>query len=113
MLDSVAPSASMSANATNAHEARFYETYIPQKDDIFKYMGTRDGQMELALFNSDECPLNDKFGPHQIVINLTFCGDWAGNTFPGGMGACVDLVNNNPGAFNEAFWDIPRLSVYV
>ncbi|KZV88443.1 hypothetical protein EXIGLDRAFT_175817 [Exidia glandulosa HHB12029] len=66
-----------------------------------------------VLFTSDQCPLHDKFGPNQIVINLTLCGDWAGNTYPGGMGACVDFVNNNPGGFGEAFWDIARLQVYV
>lgn len=40
-------------------------------------------------------------------------GDWAGQTYAGGPAACVDLVNNQPGAFNEAFWDFARLSTYV
>ncbi|KZV88447.1 hypothetical protein EXIGLDRAFT_678944 [Exidia glandulosa HHB12029] len=66
-----------------------------------------------ALFVMDACPLREKFGPNQIVINLTLCGDWAGNTYPGGKAACIDFVNNNPAAFSDAYWDFARLSVYV
>lgn len=28
--------------------------------------------------SSDQCTLDDHFDAHQIVLNLTFCGDWAG-----------------------------------
>lgn len=84
-----------------------------------------------ALFTSDQCSLHDKFGPNQIVINLTFCvrapvrgaasllltsraqGDWAGNVYSGGREACIDFVNNQPAGFSEAYWDFARLSVYV
>ncbi|EJD51964.1 hypothetical protein AURDEDRAFT_181533 [Auricularia subglabra TFB-10046 SS5] len=66
-----------------------------------------------ALFVSNSCPISKKFGPNNIVINLTFCGDWAGNTFPGGMGACLNMVNSNPGAFKNAYWNLARLSIYT
>lgn len=32
-----------------------------------------------AVFpSSDQCDLDAHFAAHQIVINLTYCGDWAG-----------------------------------
>ncbi|KZV88444.1 endo-1,3(4)-beta-glucanase [Exidia glandulosa HHB12029] len=65
-----------------------------------------------ALFVSDSCDLNAKFGPNAFIINLTLCGDWAGNAYPGGMDACNDQVNNNPSAYTDAFWDIKRMNVY-
>lgn len=50
----------------------------------------------------------------QIVINLTFCGDWAGSVYgsSGCPSSCTDYVQNNPGAFNEAYWRINSLKVY-
>ncbi|OJT14334.1 hypothetical protein TRAPUB_9125 [Trametes pubescens] len=70
-----------------------------------------------ALFVNDQCDINAHFGPHNIVINLTFCGDWAGlpqfyNTLGNCPGTCNDFVNNNPSAFNDAFWDIAGVHVY-
>ncbi|KAF8499612.1 concanavalin A-like lectin/glucanase domain-containing protein [Russula emetica] len=64
----------------------------------------------------DLCNYNDHFNAHQIVFDLTFCGDWAGNAWPTsgcGSGACVDYVNNNPSAFSEAYWDVNSLRVYT
>jgi hypothetical protein len=42
-------------------------------------------------------------------------GDWAGATYPsqGCPGNCVDYVNNNPGAFANAYWDIAAVRVYT
>jgi hypothetical protein len=41
-------------------------------------------------------------------------GDWAGNTFAadGCPGTCADLVNNDPAAFVEAYFDIASIKVY-
>ncbi|KAI0757393.1 2 beta-glucanase [Daedaleopsis nitida] len=71
-----------------------------------------------ALFVSDQCDINAHFGAHNIIINLTFCGDWAGlpqffNTLGGCPGDCNTFVNQNPGAFNDAFWDIAGVHVYA
>jgi len=49
------------------------------------------------------------------VINLTFCGDWAGATFGAdcpGLGNCGDYVKNNPQAFKEAYWMINYVAIY-
>ncbi|PIL25507.1 hypothetical protein GSI_12432 [Ganoderma sinense ZZ0214-1] len=56
------------------------------------------------------------FGPHNIVINLSLCGDWAGQQSiynqDGCPGSCVDNVNNNPGGFANAYFDIAWLKIY-
>ena len=33
-------------------------------------------------------------GDHVLVINLDFCGDWAGSVFPGGEQACEAFVKD-------------------
>ncbi|CAE6434589.1 unnamed protein product [Rhizoctonia solani] len=53
-----------------------------------------------AAFVNNSCDINSHFGPENIIINLTFCGDWA------------DYVNYNPAAFKNAYWDIAALRVY-
>jgi len=60
------------------------------------------------------CP-SSHFANHNIVFDLTFCGDWAGNNFGTdcpGKGACNTYVQNNPTAFNEAYWTVNYLKVY-
>jgi len=54
------------------------------------------------------------FGPHQIIFDITFCGDWAGNVFSmqGCGDNCTDFVKNNGGQFKEAYWLIKSLRVF-
>ena len=85
-----------------------------------------------AEFSStDACDLSAKFGPNRIVINLTFCGGFAGHTFPGGTTACegafspflpfslssplthmAEWVANHPEEFGLAYWNIRSLTIY-
>jgi len=69
-----------------------------------------------AHFTLDaECP-SSHFKDETMVINLTFCGDWAGAVFASqcpGMGSCGDYVKNNPQAFNEAYWLINSVLVFT
>ncbi|TFK32346.1 laminarinase [Crucibulum laeve] len=69
-----------------------------------------------AYFPSTSCPISSKFGPHNIIINLTFCGDWAGSSSVYGASGCpstcVDYVNNNPAAFTNAYFDFAWLKIY-
>lgn len=79
------------------------------------------------------CDLDSKFGPANIIINLTLCGDWAGDqdvyAKSGCPGTCVgeltpfveesprsnnhlDFVNNNPQAFQNAYFDFKSILVY-
>jgi len=60
------------------------------------------------------CPVSH-FVDEVIVINLTFCGDWAGNVFAAqckNLGACNTYVKNNPNKFSEAYWRINYVSVF-
>ncbi|THV04719.1 endo-beta-glucanase [Dendrothele bispora CBS 962.96] len=68
----------------------------------------------VAFFPDTSCDIASKFGPHKIVINLTFCGDFAGAVYgqSGCPSTCNDFVNNNPSAFMDAYFDFEWLRVY-
>jgi len=60
------------------------------------------------------CPVSH-FVDEVIVINLTYCGDWAGQVFGSqckNLGACNAYVKGNPTKFTEAYWRINYVSVY-
>eukprot|EP00727_Mastigamoeba_balamuthi_P000464 m51a1_g10414 putative endo- -beta-glucanase (463) ;mRNA; f:73597-75244 len=64
------------------------------------------------------CP-SSFFHDHSIIINLTFCGDWAGAVFASQCpaenarwGSCNEYVKNNPGAFRDAYWDINSIRIF-
>jgi hypothetical protein len=67
-----------------------------------------------AYFPNSKCDIDRHFAAQFIVINLTFCGDWAGNTYAqsGCPGTCVDYVNRNPRAFTDAYFDLASLKIY-
>ncbi|THH13545.1 hypothetical protein EW146_g6682 [Bondarzewia mesenterica] len=67
-----------------------------------------------AYFPNTDCNFSTHFGPHNIIINLTFCGDWAGNAYSssGCPSTCVDYVNNNPSAFTNAYFEFSWIKVY-
>ncbi|KAL1311625.1 hypothetical protein AAFC00_001736 [Neodothiora populina] len=63
------------------------------------------------------CDIPEFFHDNQIVFDLTFCGDWAGNvwessTCSGMAPRCDDYVANNPAAFKNAYWSINSLQVF-
>jgi len=66
------------------------------------------------------CPSNH-FNEMQMIINLDFCGTWAGNTFPamngfpGGLASCEGYVGNpsNRDALSEAYWIINSIRVFA
>jgi hypothetical protein len=62
-----------------------------------------------------ECSANH-FTQHNLIINTTFCGDWAGAVFNGptgaGSAACINYVQNNPAEFANAYWEIRSLRAY-
>ncbi|KAI5812390.1 beta-1,3-1,4-glucanase [Pyronema omphalodes] len=64
------------------------------------------------------CNINQKFNAHKIIINVTFCGDWAGNVWSSSgcqsrAATCNDYVNNNPQDFKEAYWLVNSLKVWA
>ncbi|KAH7104331.1 glycoside hydrolase family 16 protein [Auriculariales sp. MPI-PUGE-AT-0066] len=73
----------------------------------------------MANYNNNNCNINAKFAASNIIINLTLCGDWAGQaaiwaqSACASQGDCVSYVNNNPAAFTNAYFDFKALRVYA
>jgi len=66
-----------------------------------------------ANFPNNNCNLGSVLGPNNIIINLTFCGSWAGSNYPSSCpSTCVNYVNTDPSAFGNAYWQINSLRVY-
>lgn len=63
------------------------------------------------------CNIDKHFKDLQIVFDITFCGDWAGEqslwskSCPG-KGTCNAWVQNNPTAFKDSYWLLNSLKVY-
>ncbi|KAJ6593842.1 glycoside hydrolase family 16 protein [Mycena capillaripes] len=68
-----------------------------------------------AAFPTDSCDCSSHFDPHNIVFDLTFCGDWAGSAYgtSGCPSTCEEYVNNNPRGFDEAYWELSSLRIYT
>lgn len=70
-----------------------------------------------ASFGGSDCDIDSHFNELQIVFDITFCGDWAGDTWSSGTCAsqastCNDYVGNNPADFQQTYWGINSLKVY-
>ena len=61
------------------------------------------------------CP-NNHFSQMNMVIDLTFCGDWAGSVFGSQCGQygdnCDAYVQYNPTAFCDAYFLFNRIQIY-
>ncbi|SAM81167.1 related to endo-1,3(4)-beta-glucanase [Ustilago bromivora] len=73
----------------------------------------------LAGGDGSVCEMNKFFDEHTIIINLSLCGDWAGETFAlSGCAArynnlsCDNFVRNYPQAFSDARWEINYMRIY-
>jgi hypothetical protein len=66
-----------------------------------------------AVFTNAQCDIKKHFRSHQIVINTTLCGDFAGGAFPssGCKGTCNEAVAD-PGNFKFAKWKINYIAAY-
>ncbi|KAF7975332.1 hypothetical protein HWV62_9769 [Athelia sp. TMB] len=69
-----------------------------------------------AYFPNTDCDIASHFDANNIIINLTFCGDWAGAdsvyAASGCPSTCVDYVNNNPSAFTDAYFEFASINIY-
>ncbi|GLB36174.1 putative glycosyl hydrolases family 16 [Lyophyllum shimeji] len=90
----------------------FYRAAIPK--DIL------DGSPDPSQWGAPSAALEPKncdplqfFANHSIVFDITFCGDWAGNSYAtsGCPGTCEDRLTD-PGNFVNATWSINSLKVY-
>jgi len=59
---------------------------------------------------------SNHFVNHNIIINLAFCGDWAGATFGQQCAhigkSCPDYLRNNAGALSDAYFEIFGVQLY-
>ncbi|KAJ9480240.1 Glycoside hydrolase [Pseudozyma hubeiensis] len=59
------------------------------------------------------------FEPHNIIFDITLCGDWAGNTYAqtscsaGQYPACSDAVAYGGKSFNQSYWEVESLRLYT
>ncbi|KAF7320866.1 Glycoside hydrolase family 16 protein [Mycena chlorophos] len=70
-----------------------------------------------ADFPNTDCNISKFFDANNIIINLTFCGDWAGQASiyasSGCPSTCVNYVDQNPSAFTNAFFEFKSISIYT
>lgn len=64
------------------------------------------------------CDIDEHFVNQQIMFDVTFCGQWAGQVFSTDSTCsslasnCQEYVQNNPSAFVNTYWSINSLKVY-
>ncbi|KAI9851854.1 MAG: hypothetical protein M1838_002570 [Thelocarpon superellum] len=66
------------------------------------------------------CDIDSHFSNHQIIFDITFCGDLAGQTDVWGATCagkhqgmtCSDYVMSSTDGFKQAYWEIVSLKVY-
>ncbi|KJA19486.1 glycoside hydrolase family 16 protein [Hypholoma sublateritium FD-334 SS-4] len=66
-----------------------------------------------AILRNTMCDIESNFTNHVIVFDITFCGDWAGNSYAtsGCPGTCPERLMD-PTNFVNASWSINSLQVY-
>jgi len=89
---------------------RFPRTAIPE--DITAQKPNPDSWGKpVAFFSSSTCDIGKHFKEQVLTINISACGDLAGNRFPGGPSACAKAVGDADN-FKLAKWKINYVSVY-
>ncbi|OQO08101.1 hypothetical protein B0A48_06895 [Cryoendolithus antarcticus] len=73
----------------------------------------------LASFSGKGCDFGTAFKNMTIIINTTFCGDWAGKVWESsgakaatGVETCEAFVAGKPDEFVEAYWEVGGIRVY-
>ncbi|KAG1833831.1 glycoside hydrolase family 16 protein [Suillus variegatus] len=67
----------------------------------------------VAALSTQSCNITHYFANHSIIFDITFCGDWAGNSYATSNcpGTCEGILMD-PANFVNASWIINSLSVY-
>lgn len=90
----------------------FYRAAIP-KDITNGSPNPSEWGTPSAALSSTQCSIGKYFSNHSIVFDITFCGDWAGNSYAtsGCPGTCEARLMD-PMNFVNASWSINSLKVY-
>jgi len=76
------------------------------------------GQPLAKFVGGPGCSISEHFKEHAIVINTSFCGQWAGKVWSdsetcSALGdSCDAYVGENPEAFSDAYWLFNSIRVY-
>ncbi|TRM65640.1 glycoside hydrolase family 16 protein [Schizophyllum amplum] len=82
--------------------------------DITSGSPNPDGWGEpVAYFSSSTCDIGSHFYEHELTLDITLCGDWAGATYSsvGCPGSCAERVAN-PVNFHDAKFIVNYVAVY-
>ncbi|KAL4243543.1 Glycosyl Hydrolase Family 16 [Abortiporus biennis] len=90
----------------------FYRAAVP-KDILANQPSPSLWGTPVAVLEPDSCDPIANFVNHSIIFDITFCGDWAGNSYAtsGCPGTCSDRLMD-PTNFVNASWTINNLKVY-
>ncbi|KAI9375460.1 concanavalin A-like lectin/glucanase domain-containing protein [Aspergillus egyptiacus] len=68
------------------------------------------------------CDFQERFTHQKLILDTTFCGDWAGNVYGDSgcpvsdpsnpMQSCINYVAQNPAAFKEAYWELNSVKIF-
>lgn len=68
------------------------------------------------------CNFKERFTHQKMILDTTFCGDWAGGIFGDSgcpisdasdpMGSCVNYVAENPKEFKNAYWELNSIKIF-
>ncbi|KAI0735188.1 concanavalin A-like lectin/glucanase domain-containing protein [Earliella scabrosa] len=90
----------------------FYRATVP-KDIINGHPEPSTWGTPVAVLDPSGCDPIANFVNHSIIFDITFCGDWAGNSYAtsGCPGTCSERLRD-PGNFVNASWSINTMKVY-
>lgn len=90
----------------------FYRVAVPQ-DIVEGIPNPANWPNPTATLEPAGCDPLTYFLNHSIIFDITFCGDWAGNSYAtsGCPGTCPDRLMD-PTNFVNASWSINSLKVY-
>ncbi|CAL1695891.1 unnamed protein product [Somion occarium] len=90
----------------------FYRAAVPKDIQSGQPSPSSWGQ-PVAVLLPDNCNIAENFIDHSIIFDITFCGDWAGNSYAssGCPGTCPDRLKD-PSNFDTASWSINSMKVY-
>jgi len=90
----------------------FYRAAVPQ-DIVQGSPNPANWGVPVAALGPAGCDPLKFFVNHSIIFDITFCGDWAGNSYAtsGCPGSCSDILMD-PTNFANASWSINSLKVY-
>lgn len=73
----------------------------------------------LATFRGTGCKFDEALREMQLIINITFCGDWAGEVWASsgaekatGVATCDAYVAGKPEMFADTYWEMGSVKVF-